>query len=178
MEWQPFKINELIDLMNNDTVCFVYNESNGQYINFKIDGIMIDKGDSINKCYIYTDLDRDDVVEEPIDSELVGVCKSHAYYLWDIKQNNSNKISIGPRTKEEIEKCIKDKTIVYSFVKTLSTILIIKGIINQIDPLIKSHDFLLIEEAMDVPSQRWSLPIDSIFYTNKLVLSEIERIWK
>jgi hypothetical protein len=181
MEWQPFKVNELIDLMNNGTVCFVYNEGNSQYINFKIDGIMIDKGDSINKCYVYTDLDRDDVLEEPIDSDLVGVCKSHAYYLRENylsknKNSESNTNPIGPRTKEEINNCINSRTIVYSFLIQPSVLKIIKGRIDRVDSI--SPEFLLVFSWDELECKRWSLPIERIFYTKKLVLSEIERIWE
>lgn len=184
MEWKPFTVNELIEAMQKDIYCFVYNEINritylyGRYIEFKIKSISIDKDGSAWLYPLVSSLIPIGSADEPFDGGLVGCCRSHAYHLWNIQQNNFNKIGVGPRTEEEIEKCIKDKTIVYSFVKTLSTILIIKGIISQIDPLIQSHDFLLIEEAMDVPPQQWSLPINRIFYTKKLVLSEIERTWK
>jgi hypothetical protein len=175
MEWKPFNINKLIKLRNNRVVCFVYSEENDQYISFNINRITTGKE---NEYYIYTNLFRDDLLEEPINSKLVGVCRSQAYHLWSIQQSSLDKISIGPRTKEEIEKCIKDRTIVYGFVKGVSTITIIQGIINQIDSLGKDFDFLLVDDVDEFEAKRWSLPIDRIFYTKKSVLSEIERTWK
>jgi hypothetical protein len=184
MEWKPFTVNELIEAMQKDIYCFVYNEINritylyGRYIEFKIKSISIDKDGSVWLYPLVSSLIPIGSADEPFDSGLVGCCRSHAYHLWNIQQNNSNKIGVGPRTEEEIEKCIKDKTIVYSFVKRESTIIIIQGIVNQIDSLSKDFDFLLVDEVDEFEAKRWSLPIDRIFYTKKLVLSEIERTWK
>jgi len=202
MEWKPFTVNELIEAMQKDIYCFVYNEINritylyGRYIEFKIKSISIDKDGSVWLYPLVSSLIPIGSADEPFDSGLVGCCRSHAYHLWNIQQNNSNKTIVGPRTEEEIEKCIKDKTIVgprteeeiekcikdktivYSFVKRESTIIIIQGIVNQIDSLSKDFDFLLVDEVDEFEAERWSLPIDRIFYTKKLVLSEIERTWK